>query len=342
MAIAFNKSWVVLGGAIVFGGIAVLASSRYISNTIDREKARLNPAVEQVDVVVAKSDLERGSFVGPESMAVRRMPREYVPGTAVLPDEFGNYEGAKLAVDLRAGEILLRGTLEGADTATFATRIARGVRAMTLRVDEVNSLSGLLQPGDHVDLFFTARPAVGINSGPRAKEQTALLLQNVEVLATGRQVRPTITDSGTPGTGRAFSTITVETSAKDAQRIILAEKAGAITAVLRGPDDRDPLVASTMDMSALFGVAPNARGKRTIARRGPTAEVIVGGNGRMARELVALGAGSGGSAIASAPSTGVPIASAVGTNPQASQMLRDLLDASRPPPEPLTMQSPSR
>lgn len=336
MAIAFNKSWVILIGAVVFGAIAVVASSRYISTTLSREKARLLPNVEQIDVVVAKSDLERGSFVDGETMAVRKVPREFVPGTAVLPDQFGNYEGAKLAVDMRAGEILLRGTLEGADMATFATKIARGVRAMTLRVDEVNSLSGLLQPGDHVDLFFTARPQIGSRSAGRDKEQTALLLQNVEVLATGRQVRPTITDGGTPGVGRAFSTITIEATAHDAQRLILAEKAGAITAVLRGTEDREPLVAGTMDMASLFG-SPKRVGSRAV-RRGPTAEVIVGGNGRMARELVALEARSGSVAAVPANKSAPPIA-ATGNDPQSSQLLKSLLEASRPPAEPITISS---
>ncbi len=335
MAIAFNKSWVVLIGAVIFGAIAVFASSRYISTTLSREKARLLPNVEQIDVVVAKDDLERGSLVGPDSMAVRRMPREFVPGSAVLPEDFGTYEGAKLAVDMRAGEVLLRGTLEGADTATFATKIGRGVRAMSLRVDEVNSLSGLLQPGDHVDLFFTARPTVGVGAGPRAKEQTALLLQNVEVLATGRQVRPTVTDSGTPGVGRAFSTITIEATARDAQRIILAEKAGTITAVLRGPEDRDPLTATTMDMASLFGASAASNGRRA-ARRGPTAEVIVGGSGRMARELVALGAAS---PTEPAVASGRASIANVGGDAQSSQVLRALLEASRPPPEPITMSS---
>src|SRR5688500_4638656 len=114
-----NRSWVILAGAIVFGGLAVFAASRYISQTLATERAKLAPQVEMIDVVVAKGDLERGMNVGPENMAVRPMPREYVPGSAVTPDQFANVEGARLSVDMRGGEVLLRGTLEGADEATF-------------------------------------------------------------------------------------------------------------------------------------------------------------------------------------------------------------------------------
>jgi len=91
-------------------------------------------------------------------MAVRPIPKEFVPGTAVQPDGFGNVEGARLAVEMHRGEVLIRGTLEGADTSTFSTQVQTGVRAITLTVDEVNSISGLLQPHDRVDLFFTAKP----------------------------------------------------------------------------------------------------------------------------------------------------------------------------------------
>jgi len=56
-------------------------------------------------------------------MAVRKIPKDFVPGTAVDPAGFANVEGARLAVDMRRGEVLIRGTLEGADTSTFSTRV---------------------------------------------------------------------------------------------------------------------------------------------------------------------------------------------------------------------------
>jgi pilus assembly protein CpaB len=283
-----NRSWVILLGALVFGGLAVFASSRYIQQTLSTERAKLNPQVEMVDVVVAKSELERGTNVGSENMAVRQVPREFVPGTAVAPGEFANVEGARLAVDMRAGEILLKGTLEGADTATFATKVRDGVRAMTVAVDEVNSISGMLQPGDRIDLFFTARPPLRPGASQLQPEQTLVLMQNVLLLATGRQVRPSIGENGQPGATRSYSTVTIEASPHDAQRLILAQKSGALTAVLRGPTDKEPLLAASMDSRDLFGMRPVAR----VAKPGapdPRVEMIIGGKGGKAeREMVAL------------------------------------------------------
>lgn len=318
------RSGLVLLGAVVFGGLAVFAASRYISQTISAEKARLNPNVEMMDVVVAKTDLSRGDIVTSDNMAVRQVPRIYVPGTAVLPDQFGNVEGARLAVDIRSGEVLIRGTLEGADVSTFATNIRSGVRGMTVAVDEVNSISGLLQPGDRVDLFFTAKPPNRANrAGPQ--DRTLVLMQNVLVLATGRQVRPTIGEGGQPGVGRAFTTVTIEASPNDAQRLILAQRTGSITAVLRGPDDKAPLLASAMDASSLFGIAEPARRAPDNSRR---AEIIVGGTGRMLRESLRLPALPAGAAAA-APALAAretPPASDV----EAARVIREILQATRP------------
>jgi pilus assembly protein CpaB len=329
-----NRSWVILVGAVVFGGLAVFAASRYISQTIAVERAKLAPQVEMVDVVVAKGDLERGTHVGPENMAVRPMPREYVPGTAVTPDQFANVEGARLSVDLRGGEVLLRGTLEGADESTFAHKVRDGVRAMTVSVDEVNSISGLLQPGDRIDLFFTARPPRG--GYQQAPETTMVLMQNVVLLATGRQVRPSIGDNGQPGATRSYSTVTIEASPRDAQRLILAQKSGTLTAVLRGPEDQAPLQAQVMDSRDLFGAAPVV--KRVARSTGPQAEIIVGGKGGKAeRELVSL---SGLLQSAAANNTRVVPASEVpaGAVPvsaldqKAAEAVRQFVQASGPVP----------
>jgi pilus assembly protein CpaB len=331
MQFRLPSSWIILLGAVVFGGLAVFAASRYITQTVQREKDRLNPNVETTDVVVAKADLKRGEIVGSDNMAVRKIPKDFVPGTAVDPAGFANVEGARLAVDIRRGEVLIRGTLEGADTSTFSTRVPTGVRAITLTVDEVNSLSGLLQPHDRVDLFFTAKPLRGSRGAPSGgPDQTRLLMQNVLILATGRQVRPSIADGSQTGIGRAFTNITIEATPTDVQRLILAQKAGSLTAVLRGNTDTQPLVAAAMDASELFG----APGPRKGGGRALTTEVIIGGKGggHGERELFQLlgldrspPAGAAGSPAPPPPTT------------NSAEMLREVLTSAAVPSEAPTM-----
>ena len=281
-----NRSWVILVGAVVFGGLAVFASSRYIQQTISAERAKLNPQVAMVDVVVAKAELERGTNIGSENMAVRQVPSEFVPGTAVTPEQFANVEGARLAVDMRAGEILLRGTLEGADTATFATKVRDGVRAMTVAVDEVNSISGMLQPG--IASTCSSPRARRCGQAAAAAEQTLVLMQNVSLLATGRRCA-----RASARTASRARHVRIPPSRSRPRRVMRSavssrRSRARSTAVLRGPEDKEPLVATAMDSRDPVRMRLLVRVASSPARP-PRVEVIIGGQGGKAeRELIAI------------------------------------------------------
>lgn len=280
---ARNRTIILLLIAGAFGALAVSGARGYIAERLANERERLNPPRAMIDVVVAKRDLAPGAAVDPDTMAVRSLPAEYVPGGAVRPDVFEHHAGARLAQAMRSGEPLLAGALEQGRDGSFSTRIRQGIRAMTIQVDEVNSVSGMLQPGDRIDLLFTVRPPATPGMPP-VDELTAPLIQDLIVLATGSQVAP----SGEPaGAGRPFTAITVEVSPEQAQRLIVAQRSGRLTATLRHPDDRAPVRAAALDVGALLGIS-RAQRVEPPPRRGP--ELIVGGRGLPLRPV---GASSG-------------------------------------------------
>ncbi len=261
--------------ALGFGALAVFGVRGYLAERIEIEKARLAPTQPVVEVVVARHDLEPGDVVDAESMAVREVPADLVPGSAVLPDRFDRHVGARIAQPMRGGEPLLAGAIVGADLTTFSSRIRPGIRAMSVLVDEVNSVSGMLQPGDRIDLLFSVRPPVE-QGMPPAQEVTATLMQDLAVLATGRQVR---VDPGDSGGMRHFTAITVEVSPSQAQELIVAQRTGKLTAMLRNPEDREPMRARAMDLNALLGIDPPHRSVVVPQAVGP--EIIVGGRGAL-------------------------------------------------------------
>jgi len=262
------------GIALLFGALSVFGARGYIAERLEIEKARLMPKRAMVEVVVARRDLERGALVAPENMAVREVPADFLPGSAVRPDRFERHIGARLDAPMRSGEPLLSGAIVGADAGAFSGRIRQGIRAMSVLVDEVNSVSGMLQPGDRIDLLFSVRPP-GAAGQPPAPEVTTTLMQDVAVLATGRQVRA----GGDDGSGtRHFTAITVEVSPEQAQRLIVAQRTGKLTAMLRHPDDRQPLGSRVLDLNALLGIAPPPA---TAAPAAPGPEIIVGGRGAL-------------------------------------------------------------
>lgn len=274
-----HRNLLLMSTALMCGGIAVYAGSRYVNEQVAQERLRMAPAPQQmVEVVVVTRALERGDTVGPEVMALREVPADYVPSAAIMPDEAEALFGQPLLQALRAGEIITRQAVASAEQIGFSARVKPGIRALTISVDEINSISGMLQPGDRIDLLLTARPPVAGNGLQGGQDATVPLLQNLLVMATGRQVRPGMEGDDGP---RSFSAVTVEVSPQQAQRLIVAQAAGKLTAILRNPEDRSPLDARPLDLASLFGAAPVAQPRpRPAATRPAGPQIIVGGMGQ--------------------------------------------------------------
>jgi pilus assembly protein CpaB len=241
-----NRSWLMLGGAIALGVVAMVLSNKMIKDHIAQLDAAERDSHKMISVVVAKEDLPLGARVQPGLFAMRKIPAEYVHASAVRPQSFGQYVGQKLVAPIKGGEALLQVHLESA-TPVFSSTLENGNRALTTEVDEVNSISGLLRPSDHIDLMATAH-----GSGTSSTEVTFALLSNVEVLATGQVTRKS---EGT-NQARTYTTITLSVSPEDAQRIIIAKNSGRLTAVLRNPDDAR---SSSIHAMNIDDVMPNKK-----------------------------------------------------------------------------------
>jgi len=278
--LARRTLWMALG-AIGFGAVAVLGARNYIGERLALEKAKLQPAHEMVELVVAKRELRRGDPVGPDTMAVRSVPREFAPGGAIGPARFDTVLGGRLLVPMQPGEPLLASGVASADSGGISSRVRPGVRAMTIAVDEVNSLSGMLQPGDRIDLMLSVRPPAA--DGVMQPEVTRTVMQGVAVMATGRQSRAGLGDDGS--LGRPYTSITVEVEPEQAQRLVIAQRSGKLTAVLRNPDDRGQVAERKLDLNTLLGrPATLAAAQRTAP------EMIVGGRGPLAEPSAVPGA----------------------------------------------------
>jgi pilus assembly protein CpaB len=255
-----NRNWLMLGGAIALGVVATLLSHKMLKDHMAQLDAQERAAHQMVTVVVAKEDLPRGAKIQPVVFALRKIPADYVHASTIKPDQFGQYVGQRLGSPLKQGEALLQVHLES-NTAVFSSTLESGNRALTTEVDEVNSISGLLRPTDHIDLLVTAR-----GSGSSQPETTFTLLSNVEVLATGQLTRKAEGNNQ----ARMYTTITLSVSPEDAGRIVVAKNSGKLTAVLRNPDDTGPNALKTMSIDDLIPRKPKVAGRVAV-------QYIVGG-----------------------------------------------------------------
>lgn len=238
-----RKNWIVLGVALALGGLAAFGTSHYLAERMAEIEARARN-VATVRVVVAKTALARGAHVTPDTVAVREIPREWAHSGAITPDQFSHAERSVLAHPAAAGEPILWAQLEGRRAPTFSARLQSGQRAVTVPVDEISSLSGMVEPGDHIDIV------VSLNKDKR--NFTFTLLQNVAVLATGSRVQ--LDERDAEGRVRSYTTITLDTSPEDAKRIIAAREIGRVTALLRAPGDIAAVSAGITEARTLLGL----------------------------------------------------------------------------------------
>jgi len=250
------EAWRTLGlffGMLGFGLLAALGAYSYIQERIAVERSRIGAAHERVEVLVAARSLQRGDVLGSDNLAIRALPREVIPGGALSPSRIDAVQGLRLQWPMQAGEPLLASAVMAAESAGLSSRIRHGVRALTIAVDETNALSGLLQPGDRIDLLLSWRPTPA--AGIALPELTRTVMQDVVVIATGRNARATPADDAP---GRTFSAITVEVDPEQAQKLIVAQRSGRLTAILRNPGDREAHEDRVLDVHEVMGVArPN-------------------------------------------------------------------------------------
>lgn len=258
--------------AIGSAALAVLAGRHYLQAREIELRAEARVGLEGRPVVVASHALAAGAMIAAADLASRQMPERFADSESLGPESAGQLLGRRVIRARRAGDPILARDLESQDAMALSSRVDAGMRAVTLPVDELGSLSGLLRPGDRVDLYFLP-PAGG--KDPRI----GLLLPSVLILATGAQTRmqPLATTWQPQGTG--FASITVQLSPEDAERLSLAQRVGQVIPVLRRVDDPSPTADHIQSAQALLS-GPVSRHVATArpAER-PAMEIIIGGRG---------------------------------------------------------------
>ena len=255
---SFMKKYAAIIMLVVAVALAALAGWLGFSYLEQRETAlrsELEQIEEPVSLVVAKSDLYPGDIIGETTMAVRDIPRQYVPSGAIEVDAFNAVEGLRLQVPMRSGSALIQAFIAGAPgVGSFAELLRPGERAVTLEVSPLKSVEGMIKTGDHIDLVLMRDTGSSASEGA-IDSSLVNLLDNVAVLATGMQ---TLADMNIEGNEELYTSITMGVPVEKITEVLTASGKGEIFFLLRHPDD---------DRVARFGDHDS----------GPTIEAIAGG-----------------------------------------------------------------
>jgi pilus assembly protein CpaB len=124
----------------------------------------------------------------------------------------------------------------------LATTIPNGMRALSVRVNDVIGVAGFVIPGTHVDVLVTMKDAGG--------DMTRPVVDNVQVLTAGTRYDQGKTKGGEP---IPSSVVTLLLTPEDAGRVVLASHEGQIMLALRNPLDSEPTPNVATRSSTLFG-----------------------------------------------------------------------------------------
>jgi pilus assembly protein CpaB len=247
---------------LLIGAVAI-ALGAFVSFVVYRNLLRANTGADTrpgVDVVVAAEDLQVGAKIEDRDVKLVHFPLEALPPHCYRL--MSQVVGRGVVLPIAQGDFVLPSKLAG-ENAGFGlpSLIPPGMRAVSVRVNEVVSVAGFVVPGTRVDVLLTGNPAGGTD------QQTSTVLENVAVIATGQKL-----ERNAGGDPQMTPVITLLVSPDDAQKLTLASTQGRIQLALRNPLDTQQQQMGSVNTGALYRgsaaappVAPKVRATKHTA-----------------------------------------------------------------------------
>jgi len=259
-------------------------------------------------VLVSTKNLPIGAVLG-DSIVKRSVPLDLVDESVLMPNDFDRMAGTKLTRPLSAG-FPINASYFAPKSLTFSDSLEPGMRAITIEVDEINSMAQMVKPGNKVDLMLIT-PDIADTSGG---QEVIMVLQNVKVMATGQSVAASDKDARgkpvsaftsftqrDPNEKQTYNNFTFEVTPQDAAFIALAQSSGKIRAILRKVGDNDEVKLKDVNSRKLLNMAEKMAERRqlifnsqmnemndadsfksSMGVRKPEIEYVIGGMGAMA------------------------------------------------------------
>jgi pilus assembly protein CpaB len=215
---------------VFYIAVLVAAAATYgVYRAIETTKA--NNRVVTAPVVVASQDIPEGHVIDKIALTTGQWPVQTLPAGAF--SSVDSVVGRVTRVPVFQGEPIVPGRLAPVGTTGgLEIKIAPGKRAMSVKINDVAGISGLIQPNSRVDVLVNIRDERSAKETQVAK----LFMENMRVLSVGQQV--TRGDDGKPINA---TTATLEVTPDEAERLAIAMGQGSIALVLRGYGDPDSI-----------------------------------------------------------------------------------------------------
>jgi pilus assembly protein CpaB len=243
---------VLLIALVAAGGTAMFARSwvagQQANVTVVQAPA---PQAEHHEVLVADADLPAGTFIKPRHLRWQRWPTDDVPDTYVLKGPRSDQEmiGAVVRSRIAAGEPVTDGAVvKPGDRGFLAAVLSPGMRAVSVPINAISSHSGLIFPGDHVDLILT-QSLVGSDEGA-IRRVSETVLSDIRIIAMGSDTRD---DPAEGQSNERAKTATFEVTPRQAEQVTLLIELGKLSLSLRslGTPGSEEIAALSEDGAGL-------------------------------------------------------------------------------------------
>ena len=224
-----TSTFVMIGFAVLFGLLAVFQAQIWLNNQADERlksiDAQRKAAPPARSIVVANKPLRFGDEL--TSAALREMPW---PDNALPAGAFGKIadltSGKRVVLmPLDTNEAVLASKITGpGQRATLSAMLSDGMKAVTIRVNDVEGVAGFVLPGDRVDILLT-------RAGEKNNAVNDVVIQDVRVLAVD-QLADQKADK--PSVVKA---VTIEVDPTEGQKVALAATVGTLSLLLRKAGD---------------------------------------------------------------------------------------------------------
>lgn len=238
----------------------------------------------QTPVLVAKKDISKGTVIDAEMLETAIVPNQFVQPQAVA--SLDRISGMSTIAPISKGEQISLTKLsyprqvEGGGLAE-ATPI--GKRAITISVDNISSLAGMIKPGDYVDVIAIIPVPVQTPEGKQATQPAVVpLFQNVLVLAIGQEIGVAKQEQQEEGRYRREEArepsplITLALSPQEANLIAFVQEQAKIRLVLRSPADSkiEPIQPASWDTLFQYIMPKEALRQQEEARKEQEPQVV--------------------------------------------------------------------
>ncbi len=234
-----NRSRLFMIGGLALA-LGLLVSYAVYNRLLSSAGANNEPGM---DIVVAVNDLQVGAKLEDRDVRLARFSQSVIPPGAFTKKT--QVLGRGVILPVSKGEFILPNKLAAANAGSgLPSLIPPGMRAVSVRVNDVVSVAGFVQPGSRVDVLATG------NQGSGNDRQTTTVLENVAVIAVGKNL-----ERNASGDAQTAPVITLLVSPDDGQRLTLASQEGRIQLALRNPlDTRREQIGSTRASSLYPGI----------------------------------------------------------------------------------------